>query len=135
VPTLLRASVREASGAAAPLDPYMHMLGHALVLRSDGAVFAHVHPAGTLSLAAARHFAAKSGGEAAARAVEALCGDLEVLPQPEAAELSRKGEIGFPYVFPTPGAYLIWVQAKVRGTVVTGAFRLQVGPPAPGPAR
>src|SRR4030095_2274992 len=39
------------------LEPYMGMLGHAAVRRKDGAVFAHVHPVGTFSMASQQVFA------------------------------------------------------------------------------
>jgi hypothetical protein len=126
VPVVLQASLRNKAGEPVVLEPYLRMLGHAMICREDGSVFAHVHPAGTLSMAAARGFARKSGGEEAARATDALCGDLEVMPAPEAAALSRRGTVGFPYVFPEPGHYRIWVQVRVRGSIVTGAFRVPV---------
>src|SRR5262249_4339580 len=33
----------------ARLDPYMGMAGHMLILRDDAAMFAHVHPTGTVA--------------------------------------------------------------------------------------
>src|SRR5258708_16205656 len=38
---------------ATGLEPYMGMAGHAVFMRTDGEVFAHVHPAGSVSMAAA----------------------------------------------------------------------------------
>jgi hypothetical protein len=38
--------------AAQDLEPYMGMAGHAAFVRSDCSVFAHVHPAGSVSMAA-----------------------------------------------------------------------------------
>lgn len=125
-PVDLEASVMTDSGAAVALEPYLRMLGHAVVKRSDGGVFSHVHPAGTLSMAAARKFASKDGGEAAAKAIDVVCGDLDALPESEARVLGQLGRVSFPFVFPSAGDYRVWVQVKVRGAVVSGAFRVRV---------
>ena len=37
---------------ASDLEPYMGMAGHAVFLSVDGSIFAHVHPAGSVSMAA-----------------------------------------------------------------------------------
>src|SRR3989454_5313926 len=41
--------VTDPSGRPARLEPYMGMAGHAMITRDDGAVFVHLHPAGTVS--------------------------------------------------------------------------------------
>ncbi len=125
-PTMLRASVKSVAGAPVALEPYLRMLGHAVVMREDGKIFAHVHPAGTLSMAAARNFAARTGGETAARASDVVCGDLSAISETEARSLGEPGVVGFPFVFPEPGSYLVWVQVRVRGKIVTGAFKRTV---------
>src|SRR4029453_18047977 len=51
----LRFAVAAPVGAA-PLEPYLWMAGHAAVVRDDGLVFTHLHPMGTISLAAQAHF-------------------------------------------------------------------------------
>ena len=53
--TELRFEVRNPDGRPAPLEPYMGMLSHAVIVRDnrrdDGQVFVHLHPMGTASMA------------------------------------------------------------------------------------
>jgi len=125
-PAVLKARVRRGDGSPAFLEPYLRMLGHAVFQRDDGAVFAHLHPAGSLSMAAARVFAAKLDGDAGARASDANCGDLEAVPPAEAAALGRSGEVRFPCVFPSAGRYFAWIQVRVDGQVRTAPFVVSV---------
>src|SRR5207253_7143157 len=50
-------------GQPVTLEPYMGMAGHLMLARTDGAVFVHLHPAGTVSLAAAETFALRQPGD------------------------------------------------------------------------
>ena len=91
---------------AADLEPYMGMAAHAAFLSTDGNVFAHVHPAGSVSMAAvnlAEGGNAKTGMENMDHA-------------------APSSEISFPYGFPKPGDYRIFVQVKRAGKVETGEF-------------
>jgi hypothetical protein len=36
------------------------------------------------------------------------------------------GELGFPYAFPSPGRYRVWVQLKRGGAIRTAAFDVTV---------
>ena len=125
-PVVLKTRVSWADGSPAPLEPYLRMLGHAAILRDDGVVFAHLHPAGSLSMAATRVFAAKLDGESGAAAADANCGDLEAVSPAVAAALGRSGEVGFPYVFPSPGRYFVWIQVRISGRVRTAPFEVHV---------
>src|SRR5205085_9550791 len=53
-PLWFRFRIEDKNGnPAADLENYMGMAGHAAFIRDDGQVFAHVHPAGSVSMAAA----------------------------------------------------------------------------------
>jgi hypothetical protein len=115
----LNFELRTAEGTPLVPEPYMGMTGHAAVRRADGSVFAHIHPTGTISMAAQQFFqqqAARQTGR------PALVDHSQHHPRPGTAALS------FPYLFPQPGSYRVWVQAKTNGRVVTAAFDYLVAP-------
>jgi hypothetical protein len=101
-------AVVDSLGKPVPLEPYMGMAGHAMLTRADGAVFMHLHPAGTISVAAQ----------------QALSGADTASPHEMAADAT--GVVRFPLVAPRAGSYRIWVQVKRAGQVLTGAFDAQV---------
>jgi hypothetical protein len=98
-PIELTYDVLNRDGTAASIEPYMGMAGHAVVTRDDGEVFVHLHPLGTISMAAQQ---ALGGGHAMASAPAA-------------------GRISFPYSFPEAGRYRVWVQVKRAGRILTAA--------------
>jgi hypothetical protein len=112
----LRFTVRDAAGQPAALEPYMGMTGHAVISRDDGAVFVHLHPVGSFSMAAQEAFTNKemAGMDHAGHAMPGM-------PGPPVHDVS------FPYEFPQPGRYRLWVQVKSGGAVRTGVFDAQVG--------
>lgn len=118
--TDLRFTVRTPEGAPAPLEPYMGMLSHAVVTRHDGQVFVHLHPMGSVSMAAQQAFASR----------ETKTGEIDpsahAMHNP-ASHTDHSGEVSFPYEFPQPGRYRIWVQVKSGGQVRTGVFDTEVG--------
>jgi hypothetical protein len=91
---------------ATDLEPYMGMAGHAVFMSTDGNVFAHVHPAGSVSMAAVG-LAEGSNPKAAMENME---------------HNAPSAEVSFPYGFPQPGEYRIFVQIKRAGKVETGEF-------------
>jgi hypothetical protein len=84
------------------LEPYMGMGGHAEFIKTDGSVFAHVHPTGSVPMASV-----------AVASPEAMMAMHEMKPGPV---------VSFPYGVPTPGTYKVFVQMKRAGKVETGAF-------------
>jgi hypothetical protein len=124
----LRFEVRGADGCPAVLEPYMGMQGHAVVVRDnhekEGEVFVHLHPMGTVSMAAQEAFAKKGREEGVASlpAMVSMTGMAGMSPTGVAA-----GVVSFPYEFPQPGRYRLWVQVKSAGKVQTGVFDVEVG--------
>jgi len=109
---LLTFTARDERGAPLALEPYMGMLAHAIVMHEDGSVFTHLHPGGTVSMAALERFISRDAGPAAASHAH---------PTPQ-----DSSSVSIPYAFPKPGAYRIWVQMKHAGRVLTTAFRTEV---------
>jgi hypothetical protein len=103
---LLTFVARDASGAPAMLELYMGMHGHIAVTKADGEVFAHLHPSGSVSMAALQKFAADAHA-------------------PHRAGMTTS-EVSTPYAFPKAGRYRIWVQTKRGGQVTTAAFDVDV---------
>jgi hypothetical protein len=115
-------SVEDKDGQPAKnLEPYMGMAGHAEFVSTDMSVFAHVHPAGSVSMAAlelARTGAAGASGELQAGMPMAMAMPMSSAP--------LSPEVSFPYGFPHPGDYRIFVQIKRAGVIETGVFDARV---------
>ena len=122
--TTLRFRVADPGGAPAALQPYMGMMSHAAVSRDDGSVFVHLHPAGSVSATAQQLFAQRERGDT----VRGPDGELVVRAPEHAmhAAGAQPGVVSFPYEFPKPGRYRVWVQVKRDGRVLTGAFDADV---------
>jgi hypothetical protein len=104
----------EHGGAPANMELYMGMLGHAAFVATDGSVFAHVHPSGSVPMAAL-----------------GLAQGASTQPaNPHAQHMQAAGalpaEVAFPYGFPKPGTYRIFVQMKQGGRILTGDFTTNV---------
>ena len=107
--TPLRFKLVDAEGRAARgVELYMGMLGHAAFIKKDASVFAHIHPSGSVPMAA---LAIANGNENPHSGH-----DMSALPS----------EVTFPYGFPSAGAYRIVVQMKAEGKVYTGIFDADV---------
>jgi hypothetical protein len=112
-PTLLRFRVVDKNGGpATDLEPYMGMAGHLVILRRDLSVFAHVHPAGSVPMAALMLLKKEPAENMAA--------------MPGMQHGSAPAEITFPYGFPQPGDYRLFLQVKRAGHVETAVFDTRV---------
>src|SRR5262249_22460920 len=107
-PIWFRFRVEDAHGKPAQLEDYMGMAGHAAFISADGKVFAHVHPSGSVSMAAVNIADGASPGSMA--------------NMPGMSHGTTNGEVSFPYGLPQPGDYRIFVQVKRAGHVETGEF-------------
>ncbi|MBC8152412.1 MAG: hypothetical protein H7Z72_05830, partial [Bacteroidetes bacterium] len=150
----LRFAVADATGKPAALQPYLGMGGHAAVLRDDGSVYIHLHPVGTYSMAAEQVLVNRIADTARTfhypdskhfrDSIDAYLATLNRLPDVERDKLLMAGMkiinhtmngtehtnmVAFPYAFPKGGRYRIWVQVKLQGKVLTGAFDANVNDP------
>lgn len=123
VPILFRFRVEDDDGQpVADLEPYMGMAAHAAIVKSDASVFVHLHPAGSVSMAALEIAQAGLPGAMPDSGAMAMAG----MAMPAAKVASFGPEISFPYGFPTPGLYRIFVQIKRAGQIQTGIFEAAV---------
>jgi hypothetical protein len=124
VPMNFKFSIEDNDGKPAQdMEPYMGMAGHAEFVSTDMSVFAHVHPAGSISMAAlelARTGPPSASGELQAGVPSAMTMTMPMSSGPLLPEVS------FPYGFPHAGEYRIFVQIKRAGQVETGVFDARV---------
>src|SRR4051812_16475483 len=104
----LQFSMVDAAGATLPVEPYMGMAAHVALANRDGSVFAHLHPSGSVSMAALQKMAGQpaNGHDGHVMAIESV--------------------VAIPYAFPKTGSYRLWVQMKREGAVHTAAFDVDV---------
>lgn len=122
-PTTLKFRVVTADGELATLEPYMGMLAHLIISRDDGAVFTHLHPAGSISVASQQVFQLRAGEKPPRRISPEMMEKLCQVPTPD----MLRQVIAFPYEVPRPGRYKIWFQVKALGQNRTAAFEVAVG--------
>ena len=106
---ILSFKLTDPTGAVLNVEPYMGMAAHAIVASQDGSVFAHLHPSGSISMAALEKFTAE-------RPSDAHTGH----------NVQEAGQVAIPFAFPRPGVYQLWVQVKRSGRVLTAAFDASV---------
>ena len=115
---LLRFRVFDKDGEpASDLEPYMGIAGHLVIVKRDLTVFAHVHPAGSMPMAALMLLQKKPSGAG-----------TEMAAMPGMHEAALPAEVTFPYGFPDAGDYRLFVQIKRNGQVQTGVFDTHVEP-------
>jgi hypothetical protein len=121
----IRARVTNADGSAATLVPWLGMAGHAMVLRTDGKVFMHVHPMGTISMAAQARLLRREAGDTVLHGdKQPAMGDM-----PGMSIMSHLGDVSFPVAFPSAGEYRVFVQVRRHnGSIETAALDVIVPP-------
>jgi hypothetical protein len=112
-PALFRFRVEDSAGQPVQdMQLYMGMLGHAAFVSRDGSVFAHVHPSGSVAMPALQ-LTQPDNPHAGHNTMNM---NSQALPP----------TVSFPYGFPKPGTYRIFVQVKHGGKIETGVFDTQV---------
>jgi hypothetical protein len=88
------------------------MAGHAAFVKTDGTAFAHTHPDGSAAMAA---MMLAKGDSSDMPGMDMSGGEEKISPV-----------VDFPYGFPSPGRYRVFIQMKHGGTVETGVFDAEV---------
>jgi hypothetical protein len=114
---------------AADVRPYLGMAGHAAFVKTDGTVFAHTHPEGSAAMQAMMLANGGSGEMADPGAMGGM--DMAATGHPGDHDAGETAEnipptVEFPYGFPSPGRYRIFIQMKHAHTVETGVFDADV---------
>jgi hypothetical protein len=97
---------------ATDMQPYLGMAGHAAFVKDDGSTFAHTHPDGSAAMAAVM----LAKGDSSDMSGMDMSGSEEKISP----------VVDFPYGFPSPGRYRVFIQMKHGGTVETGVFDAEV---------
>ena len=128
---VLAFTLRGPRNAIVPVQPYLGMPGHAVVIREDGSVFAHLHPMGSMSMATMQAFELRNRGDTtddgrlrgphAAMPMKPARGRAAASDEPEV-----NGSFSFPFAFPKAGRYRMWVQVKKAGHIHTADFEVNV---------
>ncbi len=121
-PVLFRFRLKKPDGGA-PEDMafYMGMLGHAAFVKTDGSVFAHVHPTGSVSMAAFM----LAQEQNSTSSMEGM--DMKDMGPGGDSSPALPNEVTIPYGFPSHGRYRIIIQMKHGETIETGIFDAVVG--------
>jgi hypothetical protein len=130
VDVTLEFTLRGPRGTVIPVQPYLGMPGHAVVIHEDATVFAHLHPMGSMSMATIQAFELRNRGDTTpeGRLVDphAAMNMKPAKGKKPPAEPELAGRFSFPFAFPKAGRYRLWVQVKKDGRVHTGDFEVAV---------
>ena len=141
------------NGDPSALEPYLGMMGHAVVFKEDGSVYIHLHPVGSYSMASQEMMQTRFEGNSGQvdwdklpnqrlfrDSVDQVITDLNSLPYAQRDSVLSLGMdhsvddpdhpdhavVKFPYSFPEAGQYRIYVQMKRNDKILNGAFDVEV---------
>lgn len=144
-------AINDPEGNPAELEPYMGMMGHAVVFRKEGGVYVHLHPVGNYSMASqqiiedrisetSRNPSFQRDADIFYDSVNQVVNQLALLSEEERSAILMEGmdhtglgeheehgaTVTFPYAFPQEGDYRIWIQMKRNGKVLNSSFDAKV---------
>ena len=144
----LKFNILDENNNPAQLQPYLGMMGHAVVMKDDGSVYIHLHPVGSYSMASQQtmltRFEKETGpvdwqkitkAKIFMDSIDHVVATLDAMTEEERNTILMAGMkheldpdhpehsvVTFPYAFPSPGNYRIWIQMKRNGKILNSAF-------------
>jgi hypothetical protein len=136
----------------ADLQPYMGMMGHAIVVKDDGVVYAHLHPIGSFAMASQQQVDKRMNNNRMVIAhlpdpkkykdsIDKVIAHIDSMTEAQrnaylSAEMGGSMDMGmdkmnmsvvqFPYTFPSAGRYRVWMEVKVNNRILTADFDVNV---------
>lgn len=143
--------------APAILQPYMGMMGHAVVVKYDGSVYVHLHPIGNFSMASQQAmdkrmlenstFFQQPNRKKFKDSIDNLVLKINNMTEDQrndylmatmgmgksadkgmnmdmqtSGNATDRSIVQFPYAFPSPGKYRIWMEVKINNKILTSTF-------------
>ena len=122
---VIHAQLTNANGTPATVLPWLGMAGHAMLVRTDGGVFMHLHPSGTSSMAAQDRLVRREAGDTVLLGAEQPMDPVMDMASMHAGAIP--GDVRFPVAFPSPGTYRVFVQLRrISGVIETAALDVTV---------
>jgi hypothetical protein len=109
---------------ASDMELYLGMPGHAAFVKSDFSTFAHTHPDGSAAMPSV--MLANASTAASETSAGGSMPDMSGMAMSAAPAEPVSSTVEFPYGFPSPGRYRIFIQMKHGNTVETGVFDVEV---------
>jgi hypothetical protein len=129
---VLEFTLRGPKNEILPVQPYLGMPGHAVIIRNDASVFVHLHPMGSMSMATMQAFDLRNRGDTSPQGALNVPHAMDMKPKraPRNAKIVNEpnlpGRFSFPFAFPKPGRYRMWVQVRKDGRVQTADYEVTV---------
>jgi hypothetical protein len=128
--TTFRFTLSDSTGKpASDVHPYLGMAGHAAFVKTDGTVFAHTHPDGSAAMPALMLANGETPPHGHIGGDTSSADNMPDMPGMSGMSTSAATlppAVEFPYGFPSPGRYRIFIQMKHGATVETGVFDADV---------
>ena len=109
-------------GLPSKIEPYIQMGGHGAILKEDLSVFIHIHPIGTISMASQELYNQNDTIENSGICYFGVADDsLKTYFK------NQNSIVSFPPInLDKPGNYIMWIQAKSEGEIITQKFNFQI---------
>ncbi len=149
--------ITDKQGKPAILQPYMGMMGHAVVIKYDGSVYVHLHPIGNFAMASQQAldrrmqesnvFTQVPNPKKFRDSIDNLILKINNMTEDQRnnylmaemgmgkstdggmnmdmqtnGDATNRSIVQFPYAFPAPGKYRIWMEVKINHKILTSNF-------------